>query len=123
MAQERGRSKVNGTQSPSGTGLGGRERGKLMGWSSWVSHLWGRDVGEGLLKGRAPQLPLKVKGVIPAEMVGRYSWKSSQHVQRQEVSTEHGARTGSGCGGVRGMATPGRQVSDATLGSVGFVLK
>lgn len=46
-------------------------------------------------------------------------------MQRQEVSTERGARTGSALGEVRGTGRRGggRRVSSATLGSVGFVLR
>ena len=54
--------------------------------------------------------------------------KREQHVQRQEVGTEHRAGTGSACGRARevvrlGEVGRGRQVSDAMLGSVDFVLR
>lgn len=61
----------------------------------------GAGVREGLLKRRIRDLPLRVKGVIQAEMVGRYSRRKEQPVRRQEVNTEHGAGTGSVCGGAR----------------------
>lgn len=58
-------------------------------------------VREGLLKRRICDLPLRVKGVIQAEMVGRYSRRKEQPVRRQEVNTEHAAGTGSAYGGAR----------------------
>lgn len=69
--------------------------------------------------------PLKGKRSYSGEMVGRYPWKRSQQVQRQEVSPERGARTGSALGEIRGTGKRGggRRVSSATLGSVCFVLR
>lgn len=49
-----------------------------------------------------------MKGFIQAEMVGRYCWKREQHMQKQEVSTEHAAGTESAGGTARVGCEAGR---------------
>lgn len=93
-----------------GNGKGKGNRGKGMqsflvwrssGISGKANSAWGGGVREGLLKRGVRDLPLRVKGVSQAETVGRCSQRKEQPIQRQEVSTEPGAGTGSAYGGAR----------------------
>ena len=60
----------------------------IKGYGSWVDPPWGGDVREGLPKGRTPQLPRKVQGVIPAET----------QVPSRKSAQSPGARARSACG-------------------------